>query len=428
LVASIRHQTIGEKTRIADAREVPAASRPSSMRPASSGIRLGIMPFRSIDPNGLDCLTQGLESEIITGLARYRGISCVPIGAADFLLEGRSILDLLDIDYLVEATIQHGAGRVRIMARLIDVRANGEVIWADRFDRELIDSLASQSEIASEIVAQIDPRLMLRQGERAAAQRADYPTPNELVLQSIPAIFRLERRDFQAAGKSLKIAVTEGPDNAPAHAWLAYWNLFLVGQGWTTEPDAVSAYADELAKRAIALDPGDARALTLAGHVRGYLGKRPDEACTLHRRAITLNPNLALAWCFFGLAQCYRGNHEEALRLIGEAMRLSPFDPHLFFFDMALTMPHLLLGNYEAVVEISQRAIQLNPAFTSSYKGHLSALGHLGRKAEAARICSNLLVLEPGFTLRQARTRSPISSAADLDRYVEGLGRAGVPQ
>jgi DNA-binding SARP family transcriptional activator/TolB-like protein len=431
LVAGIRNPS----TQDGGAATISRGMRVPSLRQYApegrSGVRLGILPFRSIDPGGEDRLSQGLESEIVTGLSRFRGISCVPISLAALTLKGASndasMSGQLDLDFLVEGTVQHGAGRVRIMARLIDVRANGEVIWADRFDRALVDCLTSQSEIASEIVAQIDPRLLLRQGERAASQQVENASPHDLVLQSIPAIYRMEREGFHAAGKSLRIAVAEGPDNAAAHAWLAYWNLFLVGQGWTADPDAARNHAGELAKRAVTLDPGDARALTLAGHVRSFLGRHPEEGCTLHRRAITLNPNLALAWCFFGLAQCYRGNHAEALSLISEAMRLSPFDPHLFFFDMAMTMPHLLLGNYETVVEIGRRAIELNPGFTSSYKGHLSALGHLGRHQEAEQIVASLLELEPEFTVRQARLRSPILGAADLDRYTEGLQRAGVP-
>ena len=72
------------------------------------------------------------------------------------------------------------------------------------------------------------------------------------------------------------------------------------------------AEAAQLAERAVMLDPGDARALTLAGHVRGFLSKRPQEASALHERAIALNPNLALAWCFSGLAHSYLGLHDEA--------------------------------------------------------------------------------------------------------------------
>jgi adenylate cyclase len=146
----------------------------------------------------------------------------------------------------------------------------------------------------------------------------------------------------------------------------------------------------------------------------------------LHQRALSLNPNLPMAWAFLGLAQCYLGRHDEAIDNIGQAYRLSPFDPHGFFFDMALTMPHLLKHDHEAVLRIGRRAIELNPGFSSSYKGVLAALGHLGRTAEAAELLDRLMMLEPRLTLEDAISRSPILRPADLVHYAEGLRLAGL--
>ena len=174
------------------------------------------------------------------------------------------------------------------------------------------------------------------------------------------------------------------------------------------------------------LDPADARALTLVGQVRGFLGRRLEEASALHERALALNPNLALAWCLSGLAQSYLGNHEEAIRRMQHAVLLSPSDPHLFFFDMALIMPYLLRGEHERAVAIGRRAIELNPGFASSYKGHLSVLGHLHRDKEAAAIRARLLVLEPGFSVATAVERSAISHDEDIETYAAGLRKAGL--
>jgi hypothetical protein len=56
------------------------------------------------------------------------------------------------------------------------------------------------------------------------------------------------------------------------------------------------AEAGRMAERAITLDPQDAKALTIAGHVRAFLHHRMREAIALHERALMLNPNLAMAW------------------------------------------------------------------------------------------------------------------------------------
>ena len=176
------------------------------------------------------------------------------------------------------------------------------------------------------------------------------------------------------------------------------------------------------------LDSGDARALTLAGHVRGFLGKHPEEASALHERAIALNPNLALAWCFSGLSHFYMGQHQDALRRINQAIRLSPSDPHVFFFDMALILPHLMCGDYASAVEAGRRAIELNPLFSSAYKGYLAALGLMDRPREAGKVLGRLMELEPGFSVQEAVVRSPLLRPEDIARYAEGLRRAGLQE
>jgi tetratricopeptide (TPR) repeat protein len=189
---------------------------------------------------------------------------------------------------------------------------------------------------------------------------------------------------------------------------------------------AATQRAGELAERAVTLDPGDARALALIGHVRGFLHKRPEEARALHERAISLNPNLPLAWCFSGFAHSYLGRHSEAIEQINQAKRLSPHDPHGFFFDMALMMPHFLCGDFETVVTIGRRAIELNPSCSSTYKGYLATLGHLGHDDEATRVLVRLLTLEPSFSICNAVERSPMTRPEDLALYAEGLRRAGL--
>jgi tetratricopeptide (TPR) repeat protein len=129
-----------------------------------------------------------------------------------------------------------------------------------------------------------------------------------------------------------------------------------------------------------------------------------------------------------GLALAYEGRHEAAIRRGEEAHRLSPFDPHHFFYDACLMVPHLALGQFERVVELARRAASLNPSLSATYKGYLSALGHLGASEERETVRAKLLALEPGFTVRAALARSPLRRAADRALYAEGLRRAGLEE
>ena len=423
-----------------DAPPLPADASALSARgdsrgpPMRSSVRLGVLPLRLVDSNHPvhgDALALGLAEELTTCLARFRWISCVS-GSSLMAISGEAAAGSLpwhgiDADFMLDGTIQRGGNKVRIMMRIIDMRSGGEVVWARRFDRDGNDTLALQDELAAEIVAQAEPELLMRAGQQGRGRPALVLSPHELVLRAVPALYRMERDGFETAGQMLEQAVAADPNQAGAHAWYAYWHLFLLGQGWAVDQEAAARRAGELAERAITLDPGDARALTMAGHVRGFASKRPREALALHERAIILNPNLALAWGCAGMAFSYLGQHDDALLRLRQAIRMSPSDPHSFFFDTSITIPYLLLGDHEKAVEFGRRAVELNPGFSSAYKMYLSALGHLGRTQEANKIRSRLLTLETAFTISDAVERSPFTVPEDLAHYAEGLRRAGLP-
>ena len=385
---------------------------------ASKGVRLIVPMLRTLDGEPCDSPLPGLVEDIVAAVSCFRWISCVAA-------PGRESQDT-DADYLLDSALQRSGQQLRVTIRLVDLHARGAVVWARTFDRKADSVLALQGELAGQIAAQIDPELLIHQGERMIAADVAKPTALDLTLRAIPAIYRLEPKGFHAAGKCLAAATALDHGHAAAHAWWAYWHLFLVGQAWAKEPRAATLRAGELAERAVTLDPGDARAITLVGHVRAFLYKQPEEALTLHGKALSLNPNLPLAWCFSGLAESYLGHHDAAIEQIKQAYQLAPHDPHAFFFDMAMMMPYFMRHEFDQAATLGRRAVELNPGFSSTYKGYLASLGCLGCKEEAARVLSRLLMLEPGFSIKEAMDRSPIIRSEDRDLYAEGLRRAGL--
>ncbi len=392
-------------------------------------LRLGVMPFRALDPGAAE-LALGLAEEITTALARFRWLSCISslsLAALDAARLGPGWA-ALGLDFVLEGSAQRGADRVRVTVRLLDLRAGAEVVWARRFDRALTDLLSLQEELASLTVAQLDPELMAREGDRAVQLRRTAADPSAylMLLAAIPPMCRLQEAEFRRAGELLAHALELDPDHAGAHSWWAYWHLLLVGQGWAPDPAAARERCWALTRRAIQLDPMDARALAVAGHVEAFMHHRLEAAHALHERALAANPNLPLAWAFSGLAHVYEGRHGEGLRRLDQARALSPLDPHGFLFESGLMLGRLMLGEDAAVAQLGRTAIPLNPAFTSTRKVQLAALGHLGAVAEAAAMRAELLQLEPGFDVAQAMRRSPLLREADRGRYAAGLRLAGL--
>jgi len=377
-------------------------------------------------------LASGLAEEITTALSRFRWLFVVPTNSlARFCAASRdeaAICRTFGLDFLIDGAIQTVRDRMRINVRLLDLRAGSQVVWVQRFDRRAIDLLTLQDEIAAEVAAQIDPEILLIEARRSAVRPLVDATAYDLMLRAVPLIGRMDRAHFMTAGDYLARAIALEPDYAAPYAWYAYWHVFLVGQDWADDPQASIAKAGQIAERAIMLDPFDARALAIAGHVRTWLLSRPREAVALHERALSLNPNLAMAWALSAAARICLGEIDEAERHNDRYKRLSPLDPQAFLFDGFFSLIHLLKRDYESAVASGHVASEMNPTFSDNFKPYLAALGHLGRTQEAAAVRRRLLAIEPAFTVERFLATLPIERERDRELYAEGLRLAGVPE
>jgi signal transduction histidine kinase/TolB-like protein/CheY-like chemotaxis protein len=398
----------------------------------SDAIRLGVMPFRTIGAATGSAFSMGLAEEITTAFSRFRSILCIaPASVAALADEPTRQTERwrrLDLDYLIEGSVRKKGDDIRLVVRLVHMRGSGELSWGCRLDSRMPDVLNLQDQIAAETAAQIVPEVMVWEGQAAASRPQVDPTAYDLMLRAIPAIYRLDEAGFREAGALLERSLALDPSSATCHSWLAHWYLFLLGQGWASDAALAAERADTLSQKAVILDPEDARGFTMAGHVRAFLHKDAEAGVWLHQRALTLNPNLAQAWCYSGLAHTYLGRHSEAIRHIQRARHLSPHDPHGFFFENSLAIPLLLTGQYEAAARAGRRARGLHPGLSSTYKTLLAALGHLGASREMAEVRKALLALEPGFSIASAIARSPLLRVEDRKRYADGLRLAGVPE
>jgi len=390
------------------------------------GAIIGVCPLCTIGP-GIDAhLPFALAEEIGTALTRLRGLIVVSnASVAGVLASGRSLRAELKLDYFLEGTLQSVGGRLRIVLKLVETE--GEVVaLVSQSDYSADDLFALQGEVAALIAATVEPEIPLLEADRIRREGSGARGAYGFVLKAISRIHLLERKSFFEAGDFLRRAMDLEPDYAASHAWLALWNIFLVGQGWAKNSQLSIAQAGEAAERAIMLDPNDARGLAIAGHVQAFLHHRLDKAMSLHERALAVNPNLPLAWHLSGVANAYLGNLENARKQLKRCRQLAPHDPHRFFPEGALIIVELLSRNHLAAVAIARRVTQLHPRFSAAYKPYLAALGHLGDQREAAIVYKRLLSLEPDFTVRRFKASSPFAVPEHLDHYVTGLRRAGV--
>lgn len=399
---------------------------------ARGGAKVGVLPLTLVGTDETEAhLALGLAEEITSALQRFRWMFLVSSSSiAQFVQNGRddsALRRTFGLDFVLDGSVQRVGRRLRITLRLVDLRDGNQIVWARRFDRQIHDLLTLQDEVAAEVVAQIDPEIMLIETRRAAHRPPLDTSAYDLLLRALPGLSRLERSHFMRSGQLLRQAIALDPDYAAVHAWYACWLHFLVGQGWADDPKASLDDAAQHAERAVTLDPQDAKGLTIAGHIRAYLHHRIREGVALHERALTLNPNLAMAWAFSGIAYLYLGDWEEGERRLLRYKQLSPMDPNAFHYDVGFSLVALMKRDYEGAVASGRTVSELNPAFSAACKPYLAALGHLGQLQEAAVVRRRLLAIDPGFTVEGHLKSTPFERVQDREHFAQGLRLAGVP-
>jgi tetratricopeptide (TPR) repeat protein len=143
--------------------------------------------------------------------------------------------------------------------------------------------------------------------------------------------------------------------------------------------------------------------------------------------ALELNPNLAVVYCGLGDSLAYEGRFTEAIPLFEKAISLSPYDPQRWAFHSYRALAHLFAGQFDDAREWSHKATRVPNCHYWPFAHRVSALGHL-QDVEALPLAkSELLQHQPAFSCAFAKQRLfYIKNPAHIERYVEGLRKAGM--
>jgi tetratricopeptide (TPR) repeat protein len=178
----------------------------------------------------------------------------------------------------------------------------------------------------------------------------------------------------------------------------------------------------------VELGQDDAVALCTAGFALADVVNELEDGDDLIERALTLNPNLAMAWIFSGWVKISLGSPELAIERLTQAMRLSPQDPYYFGARAAMASAHLAAGRYDEALSWAETAMRTKPSYVL---GPLiaAASAALAGRGEAVRKAM-VLVRENDPQLRLSNLKEVISylQPAEFARWQEGLRVAGLPE
>jgi len=391
---------------------------------------IAVLPFSNMsgDPEH-DSFVDGITEEIITALSRVRWFFVIARGSAFAYkrkdIDPSEIAHELGVRYVLTGSVRCADDRVRVSAQLIDGKSRGNV-WARSYDRALSDIFSVQDDITQTIVGAIEPELGRAERERARIKQRESIDAWSVYQRGMFHLYRYTQDDLALAQKLFKQAIAIDPDLASAYSAIAEACYYEVVYGFAESPVDNRTQAIEAAQKAVALDRDDAGAHCTLGRIR-YLCRDYATAISELELALALNPSLALAHYGLGAAFVFSGRPHEAFPHLESAIRLSPQDPNMGSFLVRFAEAKYLVGDDEAAARFALKAIA-QPSFQwSRYAILIAALGQLGRHDEAQRYVAEVTRKRPNFSVSFVQTMHPFSSDMGIDRYYEGLRKAGVP-
>ena len=355
---------------------------------------LAVLPFENLTgDSSQEFFVDGMTDALTTNLAQIGSLRVISrTSAMRYKGTHKTLPEIareLNVNAVVEGSVVRSRDRVRVSAQLVDVTTD-QNLWAHDYDRNLLDVLQLQNELATAVAREVAGRLTPREQARLRSGQAVKPEVYEAYLKGRYFSNRPMEEGLKKGVAYFQEAIRLDPDYAPAYSGLADAYSFLGFAG--PETDAQRQLAIEAAKKAISLDDSLAEAHASLGwvlhrHMQDWSGAEKE-----YRRAIELDPNSAIAHQFYGV------------------------------FRRGIGLDKLGCNEHRLAHELDP----LNPVITDSWAECVYVTGHVD---EAVRMVKDILEVDPNnlrslWALGEMYERKGMFSEA-IEQYQKGVDATG---
>ena len=383
---------------------------------------IAVLPFVNMsDDKSQEFFSDGLTEEIITALSKTPKLFVIARNST-FVYKGKpvnvqQVSRELGVKYVLEGSVRKSGDQLRITAQLIDA-TTGNHLWAERYDREMKDTFAIQDEITMKIVTSF---IELTESQ-AFQPRGKYPSNLQAYLRYLEGAGHFYANKFGDAMKSFEEALRLDPNFPPTFFWMAWVNIMNVLYGPSATRGRSLEKAFEFAEKAKALDDkywGGPSALGTA-----YLLKRDyDKALFEGKLSTELAPNSSGAATFYGWTLRSVGRYEEALKECERALRIDPLN---FYPMFHMGSTYLMMRRFDESIAVCKKAVERNPRSVATHIVLAMAYSSLGKMEEAHEAASQVLKLNPNFSLEDFAKAQPNKHEEDRVFGMDALRKAGL--
>jgi len=354
---------------------------------------IAVLPFESLSEDKANAyFAEGIQDEILTKLASIADLKVISrTSTAKYQSKPedlKTVSQQLGVANVVEGTVQRAADKVRVNVQLIDARGDTH-LWAKSYDREIKDVFAVESEISQEIADTLQAKLSPHEANVLASVPTQDPEAYDLFLrgesEQREAASSRKPEAFDRAADWYRQAIERDPNFSLAIARLAYIQMW---RHWWIHSLAEKDLAEvkETAEHALRLAPNLAEGHIALGFVFYWGYRQYDEALGEFRRALELQPNDARALSSLGYVHRRQGEWE---RCLSEFQRAGQLDPREAVIPASIGTTYLQLRKWKEAERAARHALTLD---TREFGGMTtllnSCLNGTGDIKEARRIMS----------------------------------------
>jgi TolB-like protein/Flp pilus assembly protein TadD len=334
-------------------------------------VRLVVLPFVNLsgDPNQ-NYLSAGLTDVITTQLGRLdpRHLRVIAPTSAS-VMSGKPIGEIrqaLNVQYVLEGSVQRVANQIRIDVRLIQASDEAQA-GADSFTRDLSDFLQVESEVSESVARKMVSTLPgASPAESSSAAKHLGTVSVEAATKSSDAFLKGEilwtnRENLKKSIELFEEAIHENPYNAQAYAGLASATA-IIGQvpNDGIPPQEAEPKARDAAQRALQLDPRLVEAHAVLGNVAMSYDWDLKAAENELRLSIDLNPNYPTAHNWYAHLLMVEGRFDEALAESRLGVELEPATP---FFHVVRAEILYNARKYDQAIQEATSVLKDHPDF-----------------------------------------------------------------
>lgn len=329
--------------------------------------RIAVLPLANISPDPQDeYFADGMTEELISTLSKIGGLRVIARTSVmrykDVTKDVAEIGRELKVGMVLEGSVRKAGIKLRITAQLIDVRTQ-EHIWSQDYNRELQDVFAIQSDVAKQVAEALRVELLAGEKQQIEKNATENFEAYTLYLKGLYFSSKASPEGFEKALQYFREAIDKDPNFALPYTGVA--TVFLALGIFSLLPTKeILPKAKAVLDKALELDDTLAEAHATAASMAFWFEWDWKAAENHFKKALVLNPGMALSRAWYGWYQLAMGRFDEAISEIKKAQELDPLMP-LFYAQG--TGIHLTVGKLDEAMDQFYKAIELDPNFGLAY-------------------------------------------------------------